>query len=77
VIVKWRHGPVVENVYTEFGRFIGRTINEEQIECNELVFDDDFKAEDPCKYTENKRNITIDSMRNYLTKTNAKQFNFP
>lgn len=45
-MLKWRHGPVQEQVYHNFKGFIGRDIDEKQKEYKEYTFKDDFSIEE-------------------------------
>lgn len=43
-IVRWRHGPVVEEVYAKYGRFIGKPITVWQKDRTYLTFDKSFNV---------------------------------
>lgn len=45
IITKWRHGPVVVDVYNEFRKFIGEKIDEKQESYITYELDDDLELQ--------------------------------
>ena len=48
-IERWRHGPVVVDVYNQFRKFIGCDITEKQLEYEKLEYDSKFNVKSVTK----------------------------